>query len=41
MDKILWKPDNNQQTHFNHFIDLVNSKYDLDLKHMTISITGL
>ena len=32
MDKILWKPDNNQQTHFNHFIDLVNSKYDLDLK---------
>jgi len=32
MDKILWKPDNNQQTHFNHFIDLVNSKYELDLK---------
>ena len=32
MDKILWKPDNNQKTHFNHFIDLVNSKYDLDLK---------
>ena len=32
MDKILWKPDNNQQTHFDHFIDLVNSKYDLDLK---------
>ena len=32
MDKILWKPDNNQKTHFNNFIDLVNSKYDLDLK---------
>ena len=32
MDKILWKPGNNQKTHFNQFIDLVNSKYDLDLK---------
>ena len=32
MHKILWKPDNNQKTHFNNFIDLVNSKYDLDLK---------
>ena len=25
MDKILWKPDNIQQTHFNNFIGLVNS----------------
>ena len=32
MDKILWKPDNIQQTQFNNFIDLVNSTFDLNLK---------
>ena len=32
MDKILWKPDNIQQTQFNNFIDLVNSTIDLNLK---------
>ena len=32
MNKILWKPANTSETHFNKFIDLVNITYDQDLR---------
>ena len=32
MDKILWEPKNIEQTNFNRFIELVNSRFNINLE---------